>query len=83
MSRSEEMLKTMSAEEQAEAKKLIAGIDFNDIFKDLDLSKFGKQIAKALIDFIQANVLPKVQSTNAMLGFVLAGLLDALEGQLK
>jgi hypothetical protein len=73
----------MSVDKQAEAKQLVQGVDFGEIFKDLDLSDMAKRIARVLIDLAQEKILPRIQQMNPTLAFVLAGVLDALEKQVQ
>ena len=79
----EKILKSMPPDQQAQAKQFVAGVDFGELFKDLDLGVIGKRIAKTLIDYAQEHILPKVQQMNSTLAFILAGILDALENQVK
>jgi len=81
--RMQQMMQSASPEERAKAQEVLKGSQLTDFFKDLDLGEFGKKFALIGIDWVQANLLPKLQSANAMAAIVVAGLLDALEAQLK
>lgn len=80
-SRTDRVIQSLPPNEQPEARQAVEGL--SGIFDGLDVGEFGKRMIRAAIDWVQAEVLPKVQERNSMLGLLLAGLLDALEGQLK
>ena len=84
--RSESILRGMNPSQQAQAKRtvegLFQGLDLGDLFKNLDLGEFGKKLIVIGIDFVQANILPKLQAKNPTLALVLAGLLEAVESAL-
>ena len=85
--RQQAMFASMCPEDQqrwnAEQAKSMKGSQLTDLFKDIDLGTFGKPLILAGIRWFETNLLPKVQANNAMLGMVLAGLLDSIEVSLS
>jgi hypothetical protein len=83
MNRANTILKSMAPDEKKAAQEILKGSQLTDLFDDLDLGIWGKKIALVAIDFVQANILPKLQEANATIAFVVAGVLDAIEAALK
>jgi hypothetical protein len=72
-------LSKLPQDEQAAIKKTLSEFDFGTI----DLGVWGKKMILLGIDWVQAELIPKLSAKNAYLGVLIAGILDAVEGALK
>lgn len=85
--RQQKMFDSLAPEQQQEWKseqaKSMKGSQLTDLLKGIDLGSFGKPLILGAIHWFDTNLLPKVKASNAMLGMLLAGLLDSLEASLS
>lgn len=85
--RQQKMFGSLTPDQQQEWKseqaKSMKGSQLTDLLKNIDLGPVGKQLGLGILNWIETNLLPKIQAQNAMLGMMLAGLLDSLEASLS
>ncbi len=77
--RVQKMMQSLPPNQQQQVQATFAGSQLTDILKNLNLGVFGKQMVNACAQWVETNLLPKLQAQNAMLGALVAGLLDAVE----